>query len=786
MPSADVDAADVVPPPKFSRYRSVRHPKATKSAPSSPPQLPNQAIVHDASVTRSMSRYRRPKVTVQDGQIARPPLPEPVPPLPTQALSRAQTQMKPPVSPALMSPTSNLIPLRSRTVDDAQLGDSRRGHNGMSASHHHSQMVSDRVAQRPVTRGPTYPTGAVGMGPPIAMGGQEFHDRSMKEQAAREEAKLAEIAGAENAKRLAEQKRKDLERLEAELEAAAAAAAPPPVQNQASNGGKEKFGLFSRKRAQTLTKSSPPASLGSGSGNKVPASRISNDIPRPSEQGTGSIAARIDAPLSAVNAGERRVLIRCKQSSINLPISPETTPIDLVFSAANIMTQNINPTSSVLLESYGQLGLERRIRRYEHIRDVMNSWDRDTQNAVIIQNSDSPNYDTDLDVSSVPKRIPPEVTVHMYHSQKPGKWNKRHITLLPTGQIFLSKKAGAKPNDKDVTTLCHMTDFDIYTPTPHEMRKNLKPPKKYCHAIKSQQKTVMFLNTENFVHFFSTDDQALSEKWYNAVQIWRSWYLVNKMGEGNAKAKTSTDQYGRPIKTGGSSRHAPKLPIDENPYTIGSFKPLGIMEGFNSFSDADSDDENRPLQIPFHLRNSVNLSAKPSRHESRRHPPPVSYKLPSSAAEDEQGDFAPSGLLGRTYSQRQRAVQEREAANGPFVEGSSLLNSVVSPTQSGPPPSHNEQRTLSVRSTNRSRSGTTTQRPPVPGDGALSRTLTLAGQKPLIDLTPKFEEPPQWNKAGKGRGVAIPQGVPLVEVAGSRDAAFNEVSKLPTIFRRDA
>jgi hypothetical protein len=320
----------------------------------------------------------------------------------------------------------------------------------------------------------------------------------------------------------------------------------------------------------------------------------------------------------------QRVLIRCKESSINLPITPETTPVDIIYSAANIMTQNITVSTAILLESYTQLGLERRIRRYEHVRDIMNSWDRDTQNALILQNSDSPNHDHDLEVRSVPREAPKDVTVNMYHSQKPGKWNKRYITLLSSGQIFMSKKSGAKPSDKDVLSLCHLTDFDIYTPTPQQLRKVLKPPKKHCYAIKSQQKTNMFLSTENFVHFFNTDNEALAETWYNAVQRWRSWYLVNRMGEGSNSHKPKTKN----LKTSDSARpgtkagptHRVKVSVDEDPYTIGSFKPLLNMDRFSprpkEEPDNDSEEENRPRQIPFHLRNSMIVS--PTARESKR------------------------------------------------------------------------------------------------------------------------------------------------------------------------
>jgi hypothetical protein len=438
------------------------------------------------------------------------------------------------------------------------------------------------------------------------------------------------------------------------------------------------------------------------------------------------------------------------------------------------MTQNIIPSTAVLLESYTQLGLERRIRRYEHVRDIMNSWDRDTQNALILQNSDTPKFDLDLEASSVPKEAPAAVTVHMYHSQKPGKWNKRYITLLSSGQIFMSKKTGAKSSEKDSVSLCHLSDFDIYSLTPQQIRKSLKPPKKHSYAIKSQQKTTMFLNTENFVHFFSTDDIALSEKWYTAVQKWRSWYLVNKMGEGKKENKGKkvaelSAEVRRPGTKGGPT-HTVKVSVDENPYTIGSFTPLMNLDRFGSPDDNyDSEEENRPRQIPFHLRNSVSLSPLPSKRESKRHPPPVSYRLPPEA-EDE---FSSSGLLGRTYSQRQRIQKEKDAAGnqqaGPFVDGPSLLNGG----------SMGHHRTNSMKTTR-------TKRPETSADsaGGLQRAPSQKMPKPLLDFTPQFKEPPQWDKTGKGHGVAAPEGIHLVEAATTPESGLLDLPKA-TVFRRD-
>lgn len=463
----------------------------------------------------------------------------------------------------------------------------------------------------------------------------------------------------------------------------------------------------------------------------------------------------------------------------------------------------VTPSASILLESYTKLGLERRIRRYEHIRDIMNSWDRDTQNALVIQASDSPNHDFDLDASSVLRVQPNDVTVYMYHSQKPGKWNKRYITLDSTGQIFISKKKNTKVTDKDISTLCHLTDFDIYAPTTDEIRKNLRPPKKYCYAVKSQQKTNMFLNTEKFVHFFSTDDYDMANKWYDACQQWRSWYLVNIKGEGtgNAAAKVRTVKVPVVRTTSGSTAvasHKVKISVDENPYTIGSFKPLMDLKRFESADPdpADSAEDNKPRQIPFHLRNSMAMPPEPLTRRDRH--PPVSYRLTPSASNNpiDASTFASTGLLGRTYSQRQRAQKERDLAQqeGPFVPGPSLLNatdttrpktgidhsksaeylSALSPSLPLAQGSH--QRTSSSATRARPRTSA--------GSGAGLPKLTGSPAKPLVDLTPKFVEAPQWSREGKGHGVAAPMGVPLVEVATGPQGPHVEVGG-GVLFRRE-
>jgi hypothetical protein len=143
---------------------------------------------------------------------------------------------------------------------------------------------------------------------------EDQHRRAQKEQEEQQlanvksKAEQARLAEEEKERLLAEQKRKDLERLEAELEAAA-----PPIPRVISPGKeKDKFGFFSRKRAGT--RDTPPPTVGSGKNSRSMSRSRSNDSPpqvsneptfRVIEQKREAIVPGTDAPISAVNAGER-------------------------------------------------------------------------------------------------------------------------------------------------------------------------------------------------------------------------------------------------------------------------------------------------------------------------------------------------------------------------------------------------------------------------------------------------------------------------------------------------
>lgn len=354
--------------------------------------------------------------------------------------------------------------------------------------------------------------------------------------------------------------------------------------------------------------------------------------------------------------------------AINVEVTLDTSTVDVLFACADglPMPQSINTATAVVMEGYTHLGLERRLRRYERVRDVLNSWDRDTQNHLFVDTSSeelgqAAQQHKDLDISSVsspactPLQLqqPPQgFVLQLHHSQRPGKWNKRFITLLENGQMFASKKAdvalavstptsatgcspwspsaAGSPRGLPTVTaaaaagaaaICHLSDFDIYTPTEAQCKKTLKPPKKFCYAIKSQQRSAIFAGSgaaENFVHFFCTEDADMARQFHTRVHAWRSWYLVHRRGVAGSAAtsrrNSGNDEDIKPppkleVKRPGSSgsisgapqilavkhkpkksvshvklagsRHKLRVSIDEAPYSIGEFQPLLDLNRFD-------------------------------------------------------------------------------------------------------------------------------------------------------------------------------------------------------------
>lgn len=748
-----------------------------------------------APVSRSASRYHRPRTAVapKDPESA-------IPSVPAVGPQKINTTSKPGTSATMNSPKSPELPLSPPPV--SELAPPVIAPRSVESSERlQASIPLGEQRYRPTLQERQERMRAAQLAEWEALGRQAEDDRLRQEESRvereeQEERERQDAIEAERRRLEEEQRRKQQEEEERprqlrEQEEAARAMAerrklkkdttarPADIkvipQAKLTNPATSPtfMSFFKRRRGEDTPRSpevSPPTTTESRpKTSHVPATKLEEETIRP---GGGGIVPLADAPISAVNHGERRVMVECGKSSIRLPIDPTTTPIQLIRSASNVLSEPIDPRAAVIYEIFLKANVQRKLRMYEHVRDVMNSWDNDDQHTLIIVPT-HPDSDPELYSHNAPKSEPAGGSWEMHYSNKRGKWDKRLITLRQDGQMVQSK-SGKK---SDEVNICHLSDYDIYELIPKLKEKKVKPPKKYCYGVKSQQKSGIFLTSTNFIHMFSTNDAKAAESFYRSIQAWRSWYLVDVMGEGGQGKAVNTnlfsDNLGGNVKPGAGKAakegkgHGRSLSADSH-YLLGSFNDLGIDASQFRYSSGrmsqdleranlsrsksqrrkSVSDDDKPLGLDFPASmisrgNKESASAMHARKLSQRaeekRSPPVSYlahtvkasqdsgvgppRTAQSQSSGEVGTFAAGGLLGSDYDRRKDALAPSGNTNAGL------------------------KRTDSVRSS-RSRRHSISN-----GDaaGGLARRESVRRgipDKPLVDLTPQYKEPPQFTKKG--------------------------------------
>ena len=440
----------------------------------------------------------------------------------------------------------------------------------------------------------------------------------------------------------------------------------------------------------------------------------------------------------------------------------------------------------MVIEAYLVLGLERRLRRYERIRDVMNTWDQDTENILQIVSCDGSRDDRDLDIGTVPRSDSPLSGFHLqlYHSSQPGKWNKRWVTLQDNGQMYASKRPDAIPGDKDLVALCHLSDFDIYSPKESEIRTSLKPPKRFCYAVKSQQRTIVFPHGDNFVHFFCSDDERLALRFYELVQGWRSWYIVNRQVSIEKKLKAKAPQISLGSNRASVSDKSAKPSAGTrasqlsrtNSYRIGTFEPLLDLNGFDKLAAKAEKlcrEHATAIKQPIKKEEPVKEVAPVEEETFEELKLTRASLLINKIAPPKEKEFSSGGLLGESYdkmkdSKKQEVEQTTViSVSSPFTETPTLLNGGIAGQSKSANDEPQEEpkswfpsataHSAEVRSRSQSRS--VRVRRPVTADGPHHRP-----PPPLINFTGPMPLPPRFHDT-KGHPVRAPAGSPLINMA---------------------
>jgi hypothetical protein len=560
---------------------------------------------------------------------------------------------------------------------------------------------------------------------------EEERLRKIKE---REEAEIAQAAKEEadlwrDKKKTEKEKtkhREKMDKLRAKAEALDEPNSPPPLL--------AKLGFFRRKQSASapVPRSTEQLRPQTSKGEKPVI-----------KAGGGGIVPLNDAPVSAINHGDRRVRVVTQGKSILLPIKPTTTPLQLIRSSVTFFDAKIDPRNSFLMEDFTQCGIQRKMRMYEPIRNVLNSWDTDDQHTLTLMPYDS-SQDSTLHATWAPKSRPPGGKWTLYLSQERGKWDKRVITMTNEGQILAAKNEDGKGS----FSVCHLSDFEVYSLSRDGEKKRVKPPKKYCYAIKSVQKSSMFLGDTGFIHMFCSSDQAIAQSFNDTIYKWRCHYLVHVMGE-NGESKEG-------LSNSSAARSGPLLSAPSN---VGDKRLSNYILG--SF--------NNELQLDFQ---TFTVKEEPKKKHTRV---PSDTPLANAIAVSAMGN----GLMSasehsKALHARQQSIR-RAAGHNPHPPVSSVTaytthnrdQSNNSSSQTDPSSRNSSQaanglqRNSSVRSTNRRSIERSNSARHHANSGASVAPPASFG-KPLIDLTPAYIEPPQHRY--KGRGVKIAEG-PLVEAA---------------------
>ncbi|KAG8691946.1 hypothetical protein FRC11_003655 [Ceratobasidium sp. 423] len=210
---------------------------------------------------------------------------------------------------------------------------------------------------------------------------------------------------------------------------------------------------------------------------------------------------------------EQRVYIGDRQRFIVVDIgAPNTTAGDVLEVANQRGELNTDGAGGwQLWEQSNECGMERPVRDFELIADVLKGWNPEKRvNVLIIRRSP---FCALLKPENIPSSSPLMGGWVMWVS-KPGKWSKRWLELKEHG-LFVSKNE----KGKDRTYLCNLSHFDGYVVT-HVPRA----PKPYVFAAKSTDITGVFEKEEDSSHIFSCEGE-IGESWLARILLARSYIL---------------------------------------------------------------------------------------------------------------------------------------------------------------------------------------------------------------------------------------------------------------------
>ncbi|KAI5780908.1 hypothetical protein EDC01DRAFT_753209 [Geopyxis carbonaria] len=322
-----------------------------------------------------------------------------------------------------------------------------------------------------------------------------------------------------------------------------------------------------------------------------------------------------------------------------------------------------------LAEVWPSLGLERQVRYFEPVTDVISTWDIGSPSYVKVSKSLWGSSNQKLE--TFPKTVEPSGEILMYYYvQADKKWSKRTVNL-DNNTIRIIKKD--KPYDKDYFQSINMEYFDVYTFVGNIPDRKLRCPTRYCFAVKSQHRQSLFGKNSVFVHYFAVESEAVFAEWFGLVRDMKSRLIAQKKGlaawsTGSDNESMSSGRSPVPKSAPGSPDRGRRGP-----------KPLISPEDLAQ-PPSQAVDMSRSKSLH---RNKTTKQSSSTRNRSASAKAPASAGLVGSMTQEV---FSPGGLLGADYEEKRRVAlkqfkEERSAVKDGFVAGQQTLLGGHSPKE---------------------------------------------------------------------------------------------------------
>ncbi|KAJ3153101.1 hypothetical protein HDU89_000729 [Geranomyces variabilis] len=172
--------------------------------------------------------------------------------------------------------------------------------------------------------------------------------------------------------------------------------------------------------------------------------------------------------------------------------------------------QEVSPNWT-LFELCNDLGVERPLRDWEIVTDVISAWETSASvNAIVMKKY---GYRDTVSEKSIAGKYP-RVQGWMYMELKPGKWQRRFFVLRESNLYYYkdAKQTGVE------SLFCGLSNFDVYTLS--QPRK--KTPSAFTFALRSTDSISMFENKQDYVRFLSVDKEERLFDWVLAIRLAKS------------------------------------------------------------------------------------------------------------------------------------------------------------------------------------------------------------------------------------------------------------------------